>query len=207
MPKQMAFHVDTSVCMNCKACEIVCKDKNNLPVGVQWRRVIQYGGGTWVARGEVLLVPENIFTYSVSIACMHCAKPKCLEACPAEAIVKRSDGIVWIDPKKCQGRRLCEDACPYGAPQFHAEKGIMTKCDFCQDLLARGQNPACVDACSMRALHAGPLDELRARYGLTNAIEPLPLPKTGPSIVITPHRHAQPSGKGTGSVIALPVKT
>jgi anaerobic dimethyl sulfoxide reductase subunit B (iron-sulfur subunit) len=114
---------------------------------------------------------------------------------------------VWIDPKKCVGRRWCEDACPYGAPQFNAATGIMTKCDFCQDLLAKGQNPACIDACPMRALHSGPLDELQARYGLTNAIEPLPLPRTAPSLVITPHWHAQPSGKGTGRVIAAPVKT
>jgi anaerobic dimethyl sulfoxide reductase subunit B (iron-sulfur subunit) len=51
MLKQMAFHVDTSACVNCRACQIVCKDKNDLPVGVTWRRVIQYGGGTWVAKG------------------------------------------------------------------------------------------------------------------------------------------------------------
>jgi anaerobic dimethyl sulfoxide reductase subunit B (iron-sulfur subunit) len=138
---------------------------------------------------------------------MHCAEPNCVDACPADAIVKRSDGVVLIDPKKCVGARLCERACPYGAPQFNAALGIMTKCDFCQDVLAKGKNPACVDACSMRALDAGPLDELQARYGLTNAIEPLPLPKTGPSLVITPHRHAQPSGKGTGRVIAVLVKT
>ena len=206
MLKQMAFHVDTSACVNCRACQIVCKDKNNLPVGVTWRRVIQYEGGSWVARNEGL-VPDGIFTYSLSISCMHCAKPKCLEACPAGAIVKRSDGVVLIDPKKCVGSRLCEAACPYGAPQFSAEKGITTKCDFCQDLLAKGQNPACIDACPMRALHAGPLDELLARYGPANAIEPLPLPQTGPSLVITPHRHAPPSGKGTGRVISAPVKS
>ena len=206
MPKQMGFYVDTSACVNCKACQIICKDKNELPVGVQWRHVIQYGGGAWVAQGGGLIVPEGIFTYSVSISCMHCANPKCVEACPEGAIVKRSDGIVMIDPKKCQGWRLCEAACPYGAPQFSGEKGIMTKCNFCEDLLAKGCDPACVSACSMRALHAGPLDELQAKYGLTNAIAPLPLATTGPSIVITPHRHAQASGKGTGRVIALPVK-
>ncbi len=206
MHKQMAFYVDTSTCVNCRACQIVCKDKNDLPLGVQWRRVIQYGGGAWVAKGQGL-VPDGIFTYSVSISCMHCAKPKCVEACPAGAISKRADGLVLIDPKKCVASRLCEHACPYRAPQFHAQLGIMTKCDFCRDLLAKGENPACVDACSMRALHAGPLGELQAKFGLMNAIEPLPLPRTGPSLVITPHRHAQPSGKGTGSVIALPVKT
>lgn len=205
MSKQMAFRVDTSSCMNCKACQIACKDKNELPIGVEWRRVIQYGGGAWVADGETV-APRGVFTYSLSVACMHCAKPKCVEACPEHAIRKHADGAVLVDPETCVGRRLCEGACPYGALQFDVARGVMTKCDFCEDLLTQGRNPACVDACPTRALDAGPLEQLRAKYGLTNAIEPLPLPLTSPSIVITPHRHAQPSGKGTGRIIALPVK-
>ena len=52
MAKQLAFHVDTSACGNCKACQIACKDKNNLPVGVLWRHVWQYGGGSWVPPGR-----------------------------------------------------------------------------------------------------------------------------------------------------------
>ena len=51
--------------------------------------------------------------------------------------------------------RYCEWACPYGAPQFDEEAGVMTKCNLCADLLDKGQNPACVDACVMRALDFG----------------------------------------------------
>ena len=205
MGKPMAFHVDSSACINCKACEIVCKDKNHLPVAVRWRRVMQYGGGGWTPAGT-LLVPDGVFTYSVSISCMHCARPACVKACPAGAMVKRPDGLVLIQAAKCAGCRSCEQACPYGAPQFNVAAGVMTKCDFCQDLLAQGHNPACVDACPMRALHCGPLDVLQARFGSANAVEPLPPARTGPALVITPHPNAQPSGKGTGKVIALPVK-
>ena len=205
MPKQMGFHVDSSACTNCKVCQIICKDKNDLPVAVTWRRVTQYGGGGWVPDGK-LLVPQGIFTYSVSVSCMHCAKPACLRACPEKAITKRSDGVVLIDSRKCVGCRSCEQACPFGAPQFDAVKGIMTKCDFCYDLLAEGLNPACVDACPMRALHAGPLDQLQAKFGRTDTIGPLPPARTGPAVVITPHRHAQPGSKGSAKVIALPVE-
>ena len=205
MSRQMAFHVDASICSNCKVCQIICKDKNDLPVGVTWRRVIQYGGGTWAAKGKVL-VPDSVYTYSLSVSCMHCERPACMAACPAGAIAKRSDGVVLIDSKKCVGCRACEEACPYHAPQFNAVTGVMTKCDFCQDLLAKGHRPACVAACPMRALEAGPLDQLQARHGLVNAIEPLPPARTGPALIITPHRHAKPSGTGGGTLLELPLR-
>lgn len=80
----------------------------------------------------------------------------------------------------------------------------MTKCDFCQDLQAQGQKPACVDACVMRVLQYGELAELRAKYGTTASVEPLPnADLTKPSLVIKPHKHAQMSGSGTGHIISV----
>jgi len=80
----------------------------------------------------------------------------------------------------------------------------MTKCTFCEDLLAKGENPACVDACVMRCLDYGELEELRQKYGALAAIEPLPTAEiTQPSLVITPHKHAQLSGQGTGRILNL----
>ncbi len=78
----------------------------------------------------------------------------------------------------------------------------MSKCDLCADYREVGQDPACVSACPSRALDWGPIDELRSRYpGGSNAIEPLPDPShTRPNLVITPHRDAQPTGSGTGSI-------
>jgi anaerobic dimethyl sulfoxide reductase subunit B (iron-sulfur subunit) len=203
MAKQLAFHMDTTACGNCKACQIACKDKNNLPVGVLWRHVWQYGGGSWVSDGDQM-VPNNVFNYGVSVACMHCENPPCMSVCPAGAISKRADGVVLINQDACIGCRYCEWACPYGAPQYRADKGVMSKCTFCEDLLAKGENPACVDACPMRAIEYGELSELRAKYGSLAAVEPLPVASiTSPALVITPHRHAQMSGKGTGQILDL----
>jgi anaerobic dimethyl sulfoxide reductase subunit B (iron-sulfur subunit) len=81
----------------------------------------------------------------------------------------------------------------------------MTKCNFCQDLLAEGGDPACVDACPMRALEFGDVEELRAKYGTVDAIEPLPSgDHTHPSFVVTPHKSAEAVGAGTGHILNLP---
>ncbi len=203
MANQFGFYFDASACMGCKTCQVACKDKNNLPVGMNWRRVYQYGSGSWVSQNG-FMVPNNTFVYSMSIACNHCENAVCMQSCPTGAMMKGANGIVVINADQCVGCRYCEWACPYGAPQFDEAKGVMTKCNFCEDLIAQGQNPACVDACPMRAIEFGDVTELRAKYGKMDAIEPLPTASiTKPSLVITPHRHAQASGKGTGKILDL----
>jgi anaerobic dimethyl sulfoxide reductase subunit B (iron-sulfur subunit) len=118
---------------------------------------------------------------------------------------KAEDGTVQIDEEKCIGCRYCEWACPYGAPQFNEEAGVMTKCNFCQDLIAKGEQPACVSSCPMRALDFGEIDALRSKYGGTAEIEPLPVwGITKPALVISPHRWAKRSGDGTGRILNLP---
>lgn len=199
MAKQLGFYVNLANCTGCKACEIACKDKNNLPDGVRWRRVYDYGGGDWVQDGDQF-IPSGIFNYFVSTACMHCANPICMEVCPAGAISKRDDGVVLINTDKCIGCRYCSWACPYGAPQFNEEAQHMTKCTFCEDLQAVGENPACVDACPYRALEFGDIEELKAKHGELNAVQPMPDPSlTGPAIVYTPHKDTKTT-PGVGQV-------
>lgn len=204
MKKQLAFFFDASACIGCKTCQIACKDKNDNPLGINFRKVVNYGDGHWIAhpKHRDLFVPANFFAYYISSACMHCEEPICVEVCPSGAMHKRDDGIVVIDESKCVGCRLCQQSCPYGAPQYNEKKGVMTKCDLCVDLLEVGQIPACVASCPQRALDFGELEELRERYGTLAAIEPLPKEDyTKPSIVITPHPHSQYSGKGTGKIL------
>ena len=206
MAKQLGFYFDSSACTGCKACAIACKDRSSLPVGTNWRHITDYGGGGWVPdpNHPDLLIANNIYVYSLSTSCMHCEDPACVNVCPTTAMYKRDDGIVLVDASKCIGCRYCEWACPFGAPQFSEEKGVMTKCDFCQDLQAQGLDPACVDACPMRALEFGELDELRAKHGDVQAVDPLPDPNiTHPSFVMTPHKNSQPVGAGNGKILTV----
>lgn len=203
MTKQMAFYFDASACTGCKTCQVACKDKNDNPIGVNFRKVVTYGGGSWMPHPtqKGIYVPNNVYAYSVSVACMHCVAPICVEVCPTGAMNKHDNGIVVVDKAKCIGCRLCQQSCPYGAPQFNEEKGVMTKCNLCEDLIAIGEQPSCVGSCPQRALEFGELSELQTKYGTINAIEPLPEAHlTKPSVVITPHRYAQMSGQGTGKI-------
>jgi len=183
---RLGFYLDSRSCTGCKACQIACKDKNDLPVGILWRRVIEVQGGSWLPRGEAWLT--NSYAYYLSIACMHCQEPICLEVCPTSALQQRLDGIVFIDDQRCIGCGYCEMACPYKALQMDRERGVMTKCDFCYDLLDQGQPPACVRSCQMRVLHYGDLDQLKEQHGLVDLVYPLPDPAlTQPAMIISPH--------------------
>jgi anaerobic dimethyl sulfoxide reductase subunit B (iron-sulfur subunit) len=189
MNQQLAFYFDSSVCSGCKACQAACKDKNSLPVGLLWRRVYEVSGGGWTRDGNAWI--SDVFAYNISLSCNHCAQPICVEVCPARAITKRADGIVLIDQDKCVGCQYCSWACPYGAPQYDAQRGRMTKCDFCADYIDAGLPPACVAACPLRALDFGRMDDLTAKYGSTRSVYPLPeTNQSEPSCVIKPHQAA-----------------
>ncbi|MTI15347.1 DMSO/selenate family reductase complex B subunit [Sansalvadorimonas verongulae] len=199
---QLGFYVDTSKCTGCKTCQLSCKDDNQLPVGVNWRRVYEYGGGNWEENNDGTF-SQDVFTYYASISCNHCARPACTKACPTGAMHKRpEDGLVLVDESVCVGCRYCEMACPYGAPQYSEEKKHMTKCDGCYDRLAQGLGPICVESCPLRALEFGPIEELRAKYGDRANVAPLPDPTlTHPSVVIGTCRHSRPSGDTTGAIL------
>jgi anaerobic dimethyl sulfoxide reductase subunit B len=184
MSRRLGFSVDLASCTGCKACQIACKDKHGLGSGVLWRRIVETAGGQWERRGETWV--DGSYTYFVSVACMHCERPICVEVCPTKAMTKGKDGIVAVDPERCMGCRYCEWACPYGAPQFDPAAGVMTKCDLCRDHLADGRDPACVAACQMRVL--GVLDASEKRES-RDEVFPLPPAKlTEPTADFSPHR-------------------
>ena len=179
---------------------IACKDKNDLPMGVRWRRVVEFAGGDW-DRLEDGTFSQNVFAYYISVSCNHCQDPICVQVCPSTAMNQDDHGIVSVNSQKCLGCRYCEWACPYSAPQFDEALGQMTKCDFCREELERGGVPACVAGCPTRALQFGEFDELAARHGAGRLMAPLPPPViTEPNFILEPHRDTQPGQTRTGAI-------
>lgn len=176
---KLGFYYDARACSGCRACQVACKDKNQLEVGVLFRRVRTF---------EVGKYPDARY-FHFSSACNHCEEAKCVAGCPTGAMHYAADGTVQLDKDKCIGCRYCMMNCPYGAIQFLEDVGIVGKCDSCIDLRDAGQNPVCVDACTMRVLKFGDLDELAAEYGpeLVSEIPILaPAEITKPALLIKP---------------------
>jgi anaerobic dimethyl sulfoxide reductase subunit B (iron-sulfur subunit) len=158
---QLGFHFDQTRCVGCFTCCVACKDWNDIPAGrSRWLEIKE------IVEGDF---PSLLVAYLFR-PCYHCAEPACRKVCPVEAISKRpEDGIVLVDRSLCLGEEscgLCGQACPYGAMQFGDENNpTAQKCDLCADRRREEKMPICVEACTMRALDSGPLEELRARYG------------------------------------------
>ncbi|MEW6187653.1 MAG: 4Fe-4S dicluster domain-containing protein [Thermodesulfobacteriota bacterium] len=164
---QYGIYIDINRCMGCFACLVACKDWHDIPAGpAAWIRV------KTIERGRY---PDLSLTF-LPLLCNHCLHPACASVCPAEAIGKRpQDGIVTVDQEACLGRDqcgLCQEACPYDAPQFGAEENPrMQKCDLCLERLEGGEQPICVISCPLEAIRVGPLGELRANYGDIREVE------------------------------------
>jgi Fe-S-cluster-containing hydrogenase component 2 len=111
----------------------------------------------------------------VPILCMHCDDAPCIPACPSGAIVKRDDGLVWIDPAVCNGSNLCSDACPYGVIYFNDLLQTAQKCTGCAHLLDRGwpiNEPRCVDACITGMLKFGEESDFSAEIAQAEVMLP-----------------------------------
>jgi anaerobic dimethyl sulfoxide reductase subunit B (iron-sulfur subunit) len=191
------FLFDSSYCTGCKACQAACKDKNQLPTGMLWRRVYEVNGGSWHKKDSAWTT--DVYAYNISMACNHCEHPKCAGVCPTNAFSIRPDGIVLLDTQRCTGCGYCGWACPYGAPQFNDQAGVMTKCNFCVDYLETGRPPACVAACPMRTLDFADLPILaEVNPDYVQSVPPMPAPASrNPRFLIKPHpavERIQPAG-------------
>jgi anaerobic dimethyl sulfoxide reductase subunit B (iron-sulfur subunit) len=181
---QYGFYFDQTRCIGCFTCVVACRDWHDVPAGpASWLRMKTIEKGTY----------PDLFVAFLPVMCYHCQQPACIPACPAGAITKRDeDGIVVVDRDVCLGAgcQLCLEACPYHAPQFGPEEHAkMQKCNFCVDRWAEGKKPVCVDGCPMWALDAGPLDELREKYGNVTDSEGFAYSEdVVPSIVFKPKR-------------------
>jgi len=148
--QQYAFEVDLDRCSGCKACVAACHNLNGLEEDELWRGVGLLHGGT----------PELPVLQHVTTACHHCIEPACLEGCPVNAYEKNpTTGVVVHLDDQCIGCQYCMLKCPYDVPRYSKAKGIVRKCDMCQDRLAAGEAPACVQSCPTQAIRIKVVDK------------------------------------------------
>lgn len=178
----LGFYYNQSACSGCRACQTSCKDRNDLKVGELYREVTTYQTGAF----------PNAKMYHYSATCNHCDNPECVANCPTGSMHKAKDGTVQHDDKMCIGCGTCVDTCPYEVPIMREDKEISGKCDSCKSFRDNGKNPVCVDACNMRCLDFGDLDELRKKYG-NDAVTEIPVHPDGgtkPNTKIKPKKEA-----------------
>jgi Fe-S-cluster-containing dehydrogenase component len=174
---QFGMVIDLERCDGCLRCVDACVEENGLSDGVLWPYVFAYQE------------PGDVDPRYLPRLCQHCTRAPCVMVCPTGARHRRlADGLVLTDYDVCIGCRYCQVACPYGANVFQfadpatyggsftgerrdvrgvavkgdPPKGVMGKCTFCplrQDDPERRGTAACVDACSMEALHIGDLND------------------------------------------------
>jgi len=173
MPEAMGFYTDTTVCIGCKACEVACKEWNQLPAtnggrstmsgdsydntrrlsGTDWRHVKfieQFNEDRSEARWLML-----------SDVCKHCVQAPCLEVCPTNAIIRTEFDTVVILSDTCNGCRLCIAACPFGVIDINPASDTAQKCTLCYDRLQAGMEPACAQACPTDSIRFGTIRELK----------------------------------------------
>lgn len=146
-----ALVIDLDRCIGCHACEIACKNENNVALGSCWNKVLQIGpSGTY----------PNLEEYFLPSQCMQCENAPCVSVCPTGASYRDPEtNIVLIDKAKCIGCKYCMMACPYGVRSWNPTEHVVEKCTLCRQLTSAGELPACVGACCAAARFYGDLDD------------------------------------------------
>jgi Fe-S-cluster-containing dehydrogenase component len=179
--KRWGMAIDVRKCPpGCTECITACHTRHNVPDFGNPKDEIRWIG---TAKMEQVFpaethprIPEVVKELAVPVLCNHCEDPPCVRVCPTKATFKRPDGIVMMDYHRCIGCRFCMAACPYGSrsmnfrdprpfiktinPDFPTRtKGVVEKCNFCEERLAKGILPACVIACPQKALTFGDVED------------------------------------------------
>ena len=173
MTEAMGFYTDTTVCIGCKACEVACKEWNQLPAaeggrpemsGDSYDNTRRLDGTHWRHVKFVEQFEEDRIDgrwLMMSDVCKHCVQAPCLEICPTGAIIRTEFDTVVIQSDTCNGCRACIAACPFGVIDINAVSNTALKCTLCYDRLQAGMEPACSQACPTDSIRFGPIRELK----------------------------------------------
>jgi carbon-monoxide dehydrogenase iron sulfur subunit len=152
MGKTIIINVER--CLACKSCELACA------VAHSKSKVLE-DAVTELPRPQRRVTVEAFEEFGVPMQCRHCENAPCITVCPTKAIHRqhaacpergRGEGPVLIDHDLCIGCKYCLMVCPFGVIDVSSDGKVMVKCDLCFERAKQGQEPACVEACSTKAL-------------------------------------------------------
>ena len=155
--KDATFLIDMTKCTGCRACQVACKQWNQLEA----EKTEFFSGEGYQnppAMSEYTFTRIKFFDYQrngrnefifFKEMCMHCNEPACVSVCPVGAFQKTKEGPVIYKPKRCIGCRFCMIACPFGVLKFEWSKALalVRKCTGCYSRVREGLKPACATAC------------------------------------------------------------
>jgi Fe-S-cluster-containing dehydrogenase component len=153
--KKWNMIIDVAECTNCQLCALSAMDEY---VGNEWPGVaapMPRHGHQWIdikqkERGQAPMID---IAY-VPTMCNHCDNAPCL-AKGGDAVKKRADGIVIIDPDKAKGRKDLVESCPYGHIWWNEELQLPQIWPFDAHLLDQGwQQTRGQQACPTGAMRA-----------------------------------------------------
>ncbi|HVR41196.1 MAG TPA: 4Fe-4S dicluster domain-containing protein [Thermoanaerobaculia bacterium] len=171
------FFTDSTLCIGCKACEVACKEWNEVPddgfvfSGLSYDNTTGLGHSTWrhvkfVERAPEIgaggNAPQRMTWEFSSDVCKHCENAGCLESCPTGSIIRTEFGGVFVQPDICNGCGYCVVSCPFGVIDRGPTDGRAFKCTFCYDRQKVGEQPACAKACPTGSILFGDLDKLQS---------------------------------------------
>ncbi|RQD68084.1 MAG: 4Fe-4S dicluster domain-containing protein [Tindallia sp. MSAO_Bac2] len=153
--------IDTSKCMGCRACQVACKQWNQLPADSteftgSYENPPRVSPLTWMrVTFQEKETDNGVKWYFGNQRCMHCTDAACEIVCPVGAIYHTDTGAVDIDFNKCIGCNYCAANCPFKVISFDRKTDLPTKCTFCYDRVSNGYKPACAAACPTGAIDFG----------------------------------------------------
>jgi len=174
--RSYGFLTDTTLCIGCKACEVACKEWNNLPAddigltGDSYDNTGELSANTWrhvrfIEQGvrSDMQTPFKSGWLMMSDVCNHCHNAPCIEACPTGALFRTEFDTVVVQHDICNGCGYCVPACPFGVVDVSTLDGKAHKCTLCYDRLKGGLEPACSKACPTNSIQFGDVAELQTR--------------------------------------------